>query len=210
MIDRADAYLEAARAVPVLLADPAIAAAWEGPSALAEFSVRGLAGHLASQISHVSRVLEAGASELEPVGALEFFSRAAAFGVDVDHEANVRIRRFGEAAAADGARALIERIEAALPDQHTALSHAPADQVISFLGIPLLLNDFLLTRLVEIVVHTDDLAVSIGIETPSFPPRIFEPVLDLLTRSAVARHGQPAVLRALTRAERAPETITAF
>ncbi len=62
MIDRADGYLEAARSVAGLLADPAVAAAWDEPSALAEFSVHGLAGHLALQVSHVSRVLETGAS----------------------------------------------------------------------------------------------------------------------------------------------------
>ncbi len=84
----------------------------------------------------------------------------------MDDESNVRIRRFGEAAAADGVRALIERIESVLPVQRAALSDEPADRVISFVGIPLLLNDFLLTRLVEFVVHSDDLAVSVGIRTP--------------------------------------------
>jgi hypothetical protein len=35
-------------------------------------------------------------------------------------------------------------------------------------------------------------------------------VLTLLTDLAVRRHGQPAVLRALTRAERAPAAINAL
>jgi hypothetical protein len=59
-------------------------------------------------------------------------------------------------------------------------------------------------------VHSDDLAVSIGVQTPAFPPRVVTPVLGLLTALAVTRHGQTAVLRGLSRRERAPETISAF
>jgi hypothetical protein len=66
---------------------------------------------------------------------------------------------------------------------------------VSFAKIPLLLDDFLLTRMMEIVVHSDDLALSAGIATPPFSPQVFEPVLDLLSRLAVVRHGhhRPAV-----------------
>ncbi|WP_067834054.1 hypothetical protein [Nocardia lijiangensis] len=48
--------------------------------------------------------------------------------------------------------------------------------------------------------------MSAEITTPLFPSQVFEPVLDLLSRLGVVRHGQSAVLRALSRAERAPET----
>ncbi len=57
------------------------------------------------------------------------------------------------------------------------------------------------------LLAADDLALSADLPTPEFPPHIFEPVLDILSRLAVARHGQLAVLRALSRAERAPATI---
>jgi len=52
--------------------------------------------------------------------------------------------------------------------------------------------------------------VSVGVETPPVPPAAVERVVDLLSRLAVRRHGPTAVLRALSRAERAPRTITAF
>ncbi|MGN2635213.1 hypothetical protein ACTD5D_03275 [Nocardia takedensis] len=74
----------------------------------------------------------------------------------------------------------------------------------------MLLDDFLLTRLLELVVHSDDLALSADLPTPPLPPHVYEPVLDLLTRLAVTRHGQTAVLRTLARAERAPTTIAAI
>ena len=202
-----DAYLEAAASAVALLGDPAVAAAWEEPSALKEFSVHGLAGHLGSQVFNVSRLLEAEVPDEEPLSVTEFYARADAFHVDLDAEINVRIRQGGEAAAAGGATALAGEVESAVAHQRAALSAEPAGRVVSFAGRPVLLNDFLLTRMMEIVVHSDDLALSAGITTPPLPPQVFEPVLDLLTRLAVVRHGQTAVLRALSRAERAPATI---
>jgi hypothetical protein len=67
----------------------------------------------------------------------------------------------------------------------------------------------LLTRMLEIVVHTDDLALSLGIRTPEFPAEVFAPVRDLLVRLAAQRHGQSAVISALTRSERS-QPISAF
>jgi Mycothiol maleylpyruvate isomerase N-terminal domain len=202
-----DAYLEAAASAAALLEDPAVAATWDQPSVLKEFSVHGLAGHLGSQVFHVSRLLEAEAPDQEPLSVAEFYARADAFHVDVDAEISVRIRQGGEAAAANGAKALAGEVESAIAQQRAALSAEPTDRVVSFVARPLLLNDFLLTRMMEIVVHSDDLALSADITTPPHPPQVFEPVLDLLSRLAVVRHGQLAVLRTLSRAERAQTTI---
>jgi hypothetical protein len=62
----------------------------------------------------------------------------------------------------------------------------------------------------EIAVHSDDLAVSVGVETPAFPEEALVPVLGLLTGVALRRHGQVAMLRALSRRERAPVSVAAF
>jgi hypothetical protein len=72
------------------------------------------------------------------------------------------------------------------------------------------LDDFLLSRSVELLAHVDDLAVSIGVPTPEPPATVTDAVLALLTRLSTRRHGPTAVLRALTRAERSPATIVAF
>jgi hypothetical protein len=74
----------------------------------------------------------------------------------------------------------------------------------------LTLDDLLLTRTMEIVVHADDLVVSVGLPTPEFTDGVIASVVDLLARLSVRRHGATAVVRALSRAERAPATITAF
>jgi hypothetical protein len=62
----------------------------------------------------------------------------------------------------------------------------------------------------EMVVHADDLAASIGVDTPEFPEEAVSPVLGLLAGVAVRRHGQAAVVRALSRPQRAPESVSAF
>ncbi len=77
-------------------------------------------------------------------------------------------------------------------------------------GWALTLNDFLVTRMMELAVHMDDLAVSVGITTPEIAGAAFEPVLTLLTHLSVRRHGQAALLRALSRVERAPSAINAL
>lgn len=61
-----------------------------------------------------------------------------------------------------------------------------------------------------IAVHADDLAVSVGVDTPTLPDAVLTPVVGLLSALALGRHGQTGVLRALGRAERASVSIAAF
>jgi len=82
--------------------------------------------------------------------------------------------------------------------------------LVPWAGWSLRLNDFLTTRLLEIVVHCDDLDFSVDIPTPRFPPPVIDRVIGLLAQLAVQRHGATAVLRGLSRAERAPAGIAAI
>ena len=70
--------------------------------------------------------------------------------------------------------------------------------------------DFVLTRTMEVLVHSDDLAASIGVETPRFPDEAADAVLALLASVAAERHGQVAVLRALSRPQRSTGPVPAF
>ncbi|MER7892449.1 maleylpyruvate isomerase N-terminal domain-containing protein [Micromonospora sp. NPDC094482] len=206
------AYLTAARSAVGLLGEPAVAARWDAPSALAEFGVAGLAGHLASQVFQVEAVLAEPVPEGDPIGLLDHYARGSWGGASVDDEVNVGIRRAGEKIAVAGAAALVEGTAAAVRRLAEALADEPADRVVHLARGPwsLALDDFLTTRLMELAVHSDDLAVSVDVPTPQLPAEVIDPVLSLLARLAVRRHGQPAVLRALTRAERAPALINAF
>jgi Mycothiol maleylpyruvate isomerase N-terminal domain len=207
-----DGYLAAAGQAAALLREPEVAAAWEQPSALAEMTVGGLAGHLAYQIFSVSAALDEPVSEQVPIPLLEHYARAAWLGAPLDAEVNAGIRSRGEDIGREGAQSLAKRAATALAGQQTRLAGVPADQAV-FLpqtGWALSLGDFLTTRTMELAVHMDDLAVSAGLPARELPDAAFDPVLVLLARLAARRHGQAALLRALARAERAPAAINAI
>jgi hypothetical protein len=130
----------------------------------------------------------------------------------VDAPANVAIRSGGAEVAAVGQERLVESLRADLAALRGTLPAAPPDRptLLPWAGWALRLDDLLLTRMMEIAVHSDDLAASVGVPTPDFPPQVLRPVLGLLTDLAVRRHGQAAVLRGLSRRERAPESISAL
>ncbi|SCG14890.1 Mycothiol maleylpyruvate isomerase N-terminal domain-containing protein [Micromonospora echinofusca] len=206
------AYLTAARSAADLLADPAVANRWDEPSALPAFGVAGLAGHLANQVLGVPAVLATPVPAGDPVGLLDHYARGGWLGAPVDATVNVVIRRVGDGLAADGPAALVDRYAATLRELSRVLSAEPPARVVHVRHGPwsLTLDDYLVTRLMELVVHADDLAVSVGVPTPELPAEVVDPVLTLLARLAVRRHGQPAVLRALSRAERAPASVAAL
>jgi hypothetical protein len=206
------AYLDAAASAATLIGDPAVAAGWAAPSALAKLSVGGLATHLARQVLRVPGLLAAEVPDQPPISLLDHYARSEWVGADLDHESNVTIRDTSDREAAEGAAALLARTGAAVDAVRVALPAEPADRVVHLPWGPwsLSLDDFLVTRMMEIAVHNDDLAVSVGRPAPPLPARVLDPVLSLLSQLAVRRHGATAVLRALSRAERAPATITAF
>lgn len=207
-----EAYLQAGLSAVELIGDPAVEAAWLRESALPRLSVGGLAAHLAGQVVFVARTLDDPARPTERVQLLDHYTRVQWIGADLDAEANVRIRDGGEAEAAGGAGAVAGRAAESLRLLRERLSAEPSDRVVRPPAGPwgLSLDDFLVTRMMEIVVHSDDLACSVGLPTPELPHSVIDPVLALLTGLAVRRHGATAVVRALSRAERAPATIAAI
>jgi hypothetical protein len=207
-----DAYLAAAATVGPLLRDPAVVAAWAGPSALPEFSVRGLAGHLSSQIFMIGSSIGGTGSDLDAIPLGDHYARVTWIDAPPDTAVNTVIRDNGEQTAEVGAAALADQVDAAVASQFESLATISREhRVTAPSGLwSLALDDFVVTRLMEIAVHSDDLAVSVGIETPPLSDDALVPVLGLLTGIALRRHGQVAMLRALTRRERAPASITAF
>ncbi|MCC9307176.1 maleylpyruvate isomerase N-terminal domain-containing protein [Kitasatospora sp. RB6PN24] len=208
-------YLSAAEQAVTLMARPDVVAAWQQPSALPEMTTGALAGHLAFQILSVSAALSdmTGSDSTEPpIPLLEHYERAAWVGAPLDGEANAGIRARAEQYGTDGPLALVARARAALAEQRGELAKRTGAEpvMLSSTGWALRLDDFLVTRLVELVVHQDDLAVGLGWPTPEFTDEAYDPVLLLLARLAARRHGQGALLRALTRAERAPGAVNVF
>lgn len=207
-----DDFLAVGASAAQLLRDPAVAEAWSKPSALEEFRVSGLAGHLAFQVLAIPEIVAAPIPTEPTISVLDHYDRVEWIDAGLDDEISVRIRSGGDLVAADGPEVLADRLDAALEQLRADLpSIADRPVRISLWGPwSLMLDDMLLTRLMELAVHSDDLAVSVELPTPELPPSAVESVVGLLTRLSVRRHGATAVLRTLSRAERAPRTITAF
>lgn len=205
-------YLDLADRAAQLLAADEVAAHWEEPSALAEFSVRGLAGHLAGQIFFLPAML-AEPVPVEPIISIgEYYARVSWVGSDVDTSFNQAIRSGGEKEAADGPATLAERAAACVAELRATLPDTPHRPVRRPTWGPwsITFDDFVTSRMLELVIHSDDLAYSVGLPTPKFPSQAVETVVDLLSRIALRRHGATAVLRALSRSERAPASIAAL
>jgi hypothetical protein len=206
-----DAYLSAAATVAGLLRSPALAAAWTAPSALAEFRVSGLAGHLARGVFTVEKYLAAPVPDGGPTTGAAAYFVAVAGDPDLSSAANRQIRDRGELDAGTGPDDLAGRYDAALARLRAELPGIPPDRPVPMVaGHVLSLSDCLLTRLVELLVHADDLAVSVGVPAPAFDDEPADLVVSVLARSARRRHGTAPVLRALARRERAAGPIAAF
>jgi hypothetical protein len=211
-VSRRAAFLKAARVAVDLIKQQPVAERWSEQSALPKMSVGALANHLAVQV--VSAHATASAPAPEPPGPsiplLEHYARAAWVGADLDDEANVSIRERAEHSSTEGHAALVERADRALAGLRPWPKDAPPTIAMPWWEWSLSADDFLATRMMELMVHTDDLAVSVGVPTPEFPRSVARPVLTLLTALAEQKHGQAPLIRALTRAERAPASITVF
>lgn len=207
---RDDAFLLAADIVRGFVDQPEVTVRWSEPSALPRLSVGGLAVHLGNQVVRAAQLVVRDPGDLPVLAdADEHYARSA--WPTAAPEDPVNDRGGDETAAHDGPVALHDRVVEHRDAFRAALADGTAGDVVPvpWAGWALRRDDFLLTRLLEVVVHADDLAASVGIETPTFPAEVFDPVRDLLVRLAVARHGQSRVVAALTRRERA-QPIHAF
>jgi hypothetical protein len=210
----AEGFETTSRIAGLLATRPEVAARWSDESACAGMAVGGLANHLVAQVDIAVALLGGPPSELEPIPVLEHYRRAAWVRSDVDEEANTVIRDAANSEAGTGPEALAERVaagQAALPAAlAAAAAPGPDARLIPWQGWALTAHDVMVTRLMEMVVHSDDLAASIGVDTPQFPDDVVAAVLALLAGVAVDRHGQTAVVRALSRPQRAPAHVSAF
>jgi hypothetical protein len=151
------------------------------------------------------------ATDVPPLEGVDEHYHRAAWVMSASPDDPPNDRSTDDAEAALGAAALADRCAEALETVRRLLADGAARDVvpIPWQGWSLHRDDFLLTRMLEIVVHADDLALSVGVRTPEFPADVFAPVRDLLVRLAVARRGQSAVISALARSERT-QPISAF
>lgn len=199
-------YLGAATTARNLIARPEVAERWDQPSALRKMTVGDVAAHLGRAVITVDGYLDAPASastgeRLDAVGY--YLSFADDIGHDVDTELNEAVRLRAGQAAAEGHSTVLATVDTALGRLASYLETTPSEMVISVLGgLTIGLDDYLVTRLVELTVHVDDLAVSIDVDTPAINERALRIAIASLVDMARRQHGDIAVLRALARRER--------
>jgi hypothetical protein len=217
MADRLlEQFPEVAALAAGLIANPEVARRWTDESACAGMTVGGLAHHLAGQARTVVRLLSAPPHDRDPIDALEHYRRAAWVHSGLDDEVNVAIREASDAQAEGGPEALAAQVRADLDALPRALgpvlsrTRQPDAVLVPWQGWALPARDLVLTRTMEVLVHSDDLAASIGVDPPTFPLEAAQAVAGLLAAVAVERHGQAPVIRALSRPQRAAGDVSAF
>ena len=202
-------FLTTARAVRPLLASDALAQRWDEPSALAELTNGALAAHLARAVLVVAPYLdgEPPSPGTQLPNAAEYFVTLS-LSNDVDHPMNVGIRERSAEGAKGGPAVLLDAFDQALTALEARLESEPPDRAMRVVAdMPISLDEYLLTRVLELVVHGDDLAVSIGADA-QLPAASTSAAIACLLEIARRRHGDVAVIRAFARRER--DTVDAL
>lgn len=208
-MDVRDAFFASAAVARSVLTDPAVAGRWNEPSALEHWTVAGVAGHLCRAIGSIEPYLDRqpqpGAEVVSPV---TYYARVLD-AIEADPSLHEGIRKRGDEAAAGGHKQLIEDYDAMVDRLKQRLPGLEATRTLTaFLNTVMTVDDYLVTRIIECVVHTDDVAVSVGLDPPEPPQAAASIAISALVEVARLRRGDLAVLRALTRRER--DTIQAL
>ncbi|EMF52427.1 MULTISPECIES: maleylpyruvate isomerase family mycothiol-dependent enzyme [Streptomyces] len=128
------------------------------PTRLGAWTVRDLAAHLTMAVESVSRALERPEPPKAELSPLDYASATAA------HASAIAEGSHGLAEAHPDLVALYAEVERRITD---ALAAAPRGRVIDTRAGGMLLDDYLVTRTVELVVHTDDLNAAVpGLNVP--------------------------------------------
>jgi uncharacterized protein (TIGR03083 family) len=180
---------------------------WSQPSALDGYSVGALTGHLLMAIRRVEEFLNIDEPDGPVLPPVDYYAKIAAYEPGVNEQPiHVGLRASGHDLSLSGADktiATIEAIHQRLVDVLPTVSPNRRVPIPIVPGSVALLDGYYLTRTVEMVVHLDDLATSIGVPTPALPDAAVTAVASFLLELAIRRVGGVEVVRALVRPTRA-------
>jgi len=190
-----------------------VTAAWAEPSCVPFYSVGGVAAHAVHSVMWLEQLLR----DTEPVG-LRKVTLGEFFGpnrVDVPQDDDVvsaALRSAAEAFALVGMSMVVTGCRDSRDAVEGLLGAMPADRavpVIRVAGGQAPLRDYLKSRVLEVVVHGDDVASSVpGLRVPDPPDACLTVCLDVCVELARSRVGGLGALRAFTRGERSqPDTL---
>jgi uncharacterized protein (TIGR03083 family) len=175
---------------------------WDLPG-LGTWSVRSLAGHTARAILTVENYLgqeEPGAVSVD--SAEEYYTTVAPQFTDA---AAVEAR--GVEAGVWLGDDPVGQVAAALARTRALVESQPSNRIVSIGGMGILLDEYLRTRILELVVHTVDLSLATGIAR-SIPDDAVAVAIALASATAAhTGHGEELLL-ALTGRGRLPEGLS--
>jgi len=193
--------VEAVEAAAELMGRPSVGAAWDEPSALAGMTVGGLAAHLVRAAGATVAYLDRTPVDAEPEGDL--LTPVTYFHAAVDSPIHEQIKRVSADEAAIGHQATAAKCADVATQLGRRLADESDDRLVGALGGRMLtLDDFCRTRLIEVLLHLDDLSVSVGESRPETDPLGVAIVIDILGSIARHVHGDWTVVYALARSER--------
>lgn len=198
-------YLAAAEAAATLIAHRAVAERWHQPSVLEGLTVGSLAAHLARGVLQVEWFLDADEPDPPSIDAEQYYADLEGTR-DPDSELNVGVRERSEQTAVGGPDALTIEVQEALARLASRLPGEPDRRRLLAFGRSITLPEYLRTRCVELTVHLDDLALSLGVPAEA-SKEAAQVAVSLLVGAAVRRNGPMDVLRSLTRRERDPDDL---
>lgn len=193
--------IEAVDAAADLMSRPSVAAGWDEPSALAGLTVGGLCAHLVRAAGATLAYLDRTPSDMEP--ADDLLTPITYFHAAVDSPIHEQIKDVSANESAIGHAAMAAKCRDLTEQLRQRLAVEPTDRLVGALGGRMLtLDDFCRTRLIEVLLHLDDLAVSVGESRPETDPVGVAIVVDIIEGIARHLHGDWEVLYALARSER--------
>ncbi len=138
----------------------------------------------------------------QPITAAKMYSWVP---LDEDSPMHDGVRAVAEEQVVDGREGLVERGRASWKRSEVVLADASQDQIVAHPVAPMFpitLREFLLTRILELVVHVDDLAHSVGEQDLGVDRRAIDIACHLGIDINAERYGSAAVLRSLFRRDR--------
>lgn len=201
-----DGFWAGVEAADAILRTPSLEGAWDDASALPELTTGALAAHLVRAVGTLATYASSATGSVAQgpgISAAEYFVAVIDDPADLWSPVNQGVRQRSRDDAAPGHAAVLERWRQATSTARQALDTLADDHLLAVAaGLVLTLDQYLRTRIVELVVHTDDLALSLGLEPPTPAPEAAGAAVHTLLDVARLRHGELGILRAMSRRDR--------
>lgn len=198
-------FLETGAIAVEFVATDAVASAWSEPSRLHGYSVGGLAAHLGRAITTVEEYLDTDPPppSAPTVDAPGYFVAVLGDHDPIDSEFHGRVRERGERSARAGHGHLVASLRGSLDRLRDGRLEADRSVIVRS-GLAIRLADYLKTRLVELTVHADDLAGSVGESPPDFGEEVWRTVATVVAAAAIERNGARVAALSLARPDDTP------